>query len=94
MLGKIQFEEFEGLEKMPQRAASAWSALDGICGASYKPLLYVGSQPVKGTNHWFIAEQTLITATMDKNIVALAINEFNGAFTLIPHSINKIDFDL
>ena len=63
MLGKIAFEEFEGLTSMPQRAASAWSAMEsgGLVGASYKPLLYVGTQLVKGVNHWFIAEQTLIT---------------------------------
>lgn len=57
MLGAIQFENFEGLTKMPQKAASAWGAVNnGLAGASYKPLLFVGTQVAKGTNYWFIAE--------------------------------------
>lgn len=42
MLGAIEFENFEGLTltSMPQEAASAWSAAEGLVGASFKPLLY------------------------------------------------------
>lgn len=89
MLGKIEFEEFAGLTDMPQRAASAWSAMEtgGLVGASYKPLLYVGTQIVKGVNHWFIAEQTLVTNPPVKHIVAIAINEFNGVYAIVPGSI-------
>ena len=40
MLGAIKFEEFEGLTKMPQKAASAWSAVDnGLVGASIEVLI-------------------------------------------------------
>ena len=95
MFGEIEFEKFEGLTHMPQKAASAWAAVDtGLVGASYKPLLYVGSQPVKGVNHWFIAEQTLITATPETKIVTIAVNEFNGAYCIIPTSVNTVSFDL
>ena len=91
MLGAIQFENFDGLTKMPQKAASAWSGVtEGICGASYKPLLYVGSQVSKGTNYWFIAEQTLIANPPARHIVTLAINEFNGVYAIIPGSINVV----
>lgn len=90
MFGKIEFEEFEGLTKMPQKAASAWSAVDGIVGASYKPLLYIGEQVARGTNYWFICEQTLVTATPAKHIVTLAINEFNGTYMIVPGSIEVI----
>lgn len=95
MFGKIEFEKFEGVTKLPQKAASAWSALEsnGLCGASYKPILYVGAQTVKGVNHWFIAEQTLVTATPEKKLVTLAINEFNGIYAVIPTSINAVNFD-
>lgn len=56
-LGGITLENFKGAGSMPQKAASAWVAVDSeITGAGYKPLLYVGSQTVKGVNHWFIAE--------------------------------------
>ena len=91
MLGKIEFVEFKGLESMPQKAASAWAAVDsGLCGASYKPLVYIGKQQVRGVNHWFIAEQTLITNPPAKHIVTIAVNEFNGVFAIVPDSINVI----
>ena len=85
---------------MPQKAASAWVAIEGgIVGAGYKPLLYVGSQVVKGVNHWFIAEQTLILAQPERHIVKIAVNEFNQAkddgefetvYKIVPHSIEVI----
>lgn len=90
LLGAIQFENFEGLTKMPQEAASAWSAAEGLVGASFKPLVYVGKQIVRGVNHIFIAEETLITATPTKKIVTMAINEFNGVYAVVPNSIEVI----
>ena len=62
MFGQIELAKFEGLTKMPQEAAGAWSAAEGLVGASFKPLVYVGKQVVRGVNHVFIAEQTLKTA--------------------------------
>ena len=101
LLGEIKLEEFKGLEKMPQKASSAWIAVEGsgLTGAGYKPLLYVGTQVVKGINHWFIAEQTLILANSVRNIVKIAVNEFNkklddGSFEteykIVPQSIEEI----
>ena len=96
MLGKIELANFEGLAQMPQEAASAWAELDcsGLVGASYKPLLYCGSQQVKGVLHWFIAEQTIMNATMERRIIKLAINSFDGKYTVIPHSFKEIEFGL
>ena len=94
MFGKIELAKFEDVTKMPQNAASAWAQVGvGLTGASYKPLLYIGSQQVRGMNYWFIAEQTLITATPEKKIVTIAVNEFNGAYCLVPTSINAVPFD-
>lgn len=91
LFGGFEFENFEGLTKMPQKAASAWVALDGgIVGAGYKPLLYIGTQVVKGINYWFIAEQTLILEEPVKHIVKVAVNEFNGKYSVVPHSIEVI----
>lgn len=92
MAGQIEFENFTGLTSMPQKAASAWSAFEssGLAGASYKPLLYIGKQFVRGVNHWFIAEQTQVTNPPVKHIVALAINEFNGVYAVVPSSIEVI----
>ena len=69
---------------MPQDAASAWSAFDGtMTGAAYKPVAYVGKQIAKGVNHVFLAEQTLITATPERHIVAVKINEFEDNHNIL-----------
>ena len=44
----------------------------------------------KGTNYWFIAEQTLVTNPPVKHIVTIAINEFNGVYAILPSSIEVI----
>ena len=104
ILGGITFEDNFGLNKLPQGAASAWSYFDGLdfTGAGYKPLFYCGTQGgVKGTNYWFIAEQTLILAEPERHIVKLAINEFKQkiestddefetVYKLVPQSIEVI----
>ena len=90
ILGAIEFEEFKGLTEMPQGYASAWSKAEETTGASYKPLLCVGKQQAKGTNYWFIAEQTMSTRTPEKHIVTIAINEFNGNYTPVNGSIVRI----
>ena len=64
ILGAIEFEIYDCTKgTMPQKYQSAWSAIEGIVGASYTPCMTVGKQQAKGTNYWFIAEQTLITKT-------------------------------
>lgn len=90
MFGQIQYENFKGLTQMPQKAASAWGAVEKLIGAKYLPLVYVGSQVVKGVNYYFIAKQTLMTADREENIVALCVNEFNGKYIVVPHSVQKI----
>mgnify|MGYP007101900673 CR=1 FL=1 len=90
MFGKIQLENFIGITKMPQDAASAWSSLEDLIGASYKPLLYLGKQVVKGTNYYFIAEQELMTNPIIRRVVKLAINEFNGEYELVDDSVEEI----
>ena len=90
MFGKIELENFKGLTTFPQKAASAWSAVENLVGAKYVPLIYLGKQIVKGVNYFFIAEQTLMMAEAERNIVILCVNEFNGKFIVVPHSVQKI----
>lgn len=87
--GQIELNEFEAC-KLPQKAASAFSILEGLTGVSYKPLLYCGKQLVKGVNHYFIAEMTLVLAEPQRHIVSLCINEFEGEFKLVKESIETI----
>lgn len=87
--GAIEVVEQKEMTDFSQEAASAWFAVMGdICGAQYKPVAYVGGQPVKGVNHIFIAEQTLILANPERHIVTVTINEFDGNYNLV--SIERI----
>ena len=90
MLGKIEIENFTGLTTMPQKAASAWTAANYLVGATYKPLLFVGTQITKGVNYWFVAEQSFSITTPERRIVKIAINEFEGKCTVVDGSIEVI----
>ena len=50
----------------------------------------LGEQVSKGTNYWFIAEQTIVTANPVRHIVTIAINEFNGVYAIVPSSIEIV----
>ena len=61
---------------LPQKLATGITELfDNLVGASYTPLIYVGSQIVNGINHMVIAEQVLADADATKNIVKVVINK-------------------
>ena len=91
-MGQIELNITTDLTSLPQDAASAMCAItiSGLVGATYKPLLYIGKQVAKGTNYWFIAEQTLVTQNTIKRIVKLKVNAFNGIYALVPTSIEDI----
>ena len=74
---------------LPQKAASAFTcATQDLVGASYQPVLYVGSQVVNGTNYCILALQTLSTAQPKKRLVKLIINEsLNAEYRLESVSI-------
>lgn len=75
--------------KLPQKAQSAFDAImNGLVGAEYIPLLYVGSQLVNGTNYCIIALQTIVCANPMKRLVKMVINEKNGQASIV--SINRI----
>lgn len=94
--GAIEFDHFAGIGNKPQKIASAASAIEsaGLMGASFKPILFVGTQVVKGINYWFIAEQTIITNPPQKKIVTIAVNEFDGEFEIVKGSIHEIRFEI
>ena len=82
MLGSIEVLEQIEMTKMPQEAASAWSAVKELVGAKYKPIAYVGRQVVHGVNHVFIAEQTLITNPPTRHIATVKINACDGKYSI------------
>lgn len=92
MTGAIEFNIITDMTKLPQKVASAASAIETaeLTDASYKPIMYVGTQIVRGVNYWFICEQTLITAHPKKKIVKLAVNEFQGKFEVVGNRTETI----
>ena len=92
MFGQIQLENFIDDGRLPQKVATIWSGVDwtGLTGAGYKPLLYLGAQPVKGILHWFIAEETLLTYPATRRIVKLAIWQQGDEYEVLGDSITPI----
>ena len=83
MFGSVKVVEQQAMTKFSQPAATAWSAIEGLAGASYKPMAFVGTQQVNGVNYVFIAEQTLITANPERHIVIVKVNALDGKYTLV-----------
>ncbi|MBR4382083.1 MAG: hypothetical protein IKP64_00835 [Selenomonadaceae bacterium] len=90
--GAIEYDIITDMTKLPQRIASAASAIEnaGLAGASYKPIIYFGAQIVHGVKYWFFAEQTLITNPPQKRIVKMAVIEVQGKFEIVKDSIKVI----
>jgi len=64
------------INAMPQKVATAMGEVaEKLVGATYEPVAYLGSQQVNGINHAVIAEQTIVNASGDKNIVLMKFNE-------------------
>ena len=82
--GGWKIENFKDV-KLPQKAASVFSgAVEGLTGAGYAPLLFIGTQIVNGTNYAFIAQQTLVLAEPKKRIVKMIVNEgLDGKYTVV-----------
>lgn len=81
MLGRIELEQFNEC-KMPQEYASAWSAVSNLMGASYRPLICLGRQIVSGVDYFFIAEQTTVTRTPIRHVVAITIHGFEDNYVV------------
>ena len=92
MFGKINLENFDGMTKMPQKAATAWAGAFGepLVGASFKPLLYLGDLLVNGTNYYFIAEETLATRCPIRRVIKLVIYKDGDEYKLLDDSIAEI----
>ena len=61
--------------QLPQDAATAIGAANnGMLGATYNPVWYIGHQLVNGTNHLFVAEAVRSTRDRDTSIVGIVVN--------------------
>ena len=69
----FELEKFAGVANMPEEARDEWEAFEDL-GADYVPLQYLGKQHVNGVNHYFIAEQTLVTNPFERRVVLVLVN--------------------
>lgn len=74
-LGGIRLAQFEEKTKLPQEAATAWSAVSnlGLVDVSYKCLLYAGDEETEGVKYWFEAERVRLTNPIVRNVVKFAV---------------------
>lgn len=75
---------------LPEDVATGFSDVtQGLVGAKYTPVLYVGKQIVQGVNHMIICEQTLATGGAPKHLVRMVLNSaIGGAWSIV--SIEQI----
>ena len=61
---------------LPEKVASGFSEVtQGMIGAKYMPVLYVGSQVVHGMNHMIICKQTLAVQGATEHLVKMVLNQ-------------------
>ena len=78
MLGGYTIDVNNG-SRLPQDVASGFGhAFEGLTGAEYEMIAYLGKQTVNGVNHAFLALQKLITKDDIKNIVLIVLNAKPG----------------
>ncbi len=75
--------------KLPEEVEKGFKEVtQHLVGASYEPVLYVGSQVVAGINYMIICKQTLSDKDATEHLVKLVINNFNGKWSIV--SIDEI----
>lgn len=74
VFGGIQLAQFKDVA-LPQEVATAFFAVTAqLIGATYTPVLYVGSQLVNGTNYYVLAERAIVVPNAPKSLVCVVIN--------------------
>ena len=73
--GWTVFKDPSGMPvELPEEVDKAFSAaMEGMTGAEYMPVLYMGSQVVNGSNYAVLCEQTLVTADPVTNLAVVFI---------------------
>ena len=93
LFGGINFRDFDA-ENGPAEAKKAWAGVQGWTGSSFKPVAFLGDQPCKGTNYWFLAEETVNCNPVQKKMVVFAINGFQDHYAIVPSSIHEVKFEI
>ena len=62
--------------KLPEKVATGFAqATEGLKGATYKPVLYCGTQVVAGTNHLIICKQVLSDKAKTEHVVEMILTQ-------------------
>lgn len=83
IFGSVQVVEQPEATTLPNDAQLAWDkAMEGMVGADYKIISYVGSQIVTGINRVYLVQQKLVLEKPVYHIATIVINEFNGEYQI------------
>lgn len=90
--GKVQLLDFAECTEFPQEFASASAAISSeeLCGAKYKIILPLGASVTKGINFFFLCEETFVTNPPARRLVVVAVNEFEGNYSVVKESIKEV----
>ena len=87
--GWTLFSDFPAVE-LPEALRKGFEENFGLVGASYQPILYLGTQVVAGVNHLVLCRITLVTAEPIVNFALVVIYEdFGGEVTV--SSVSNVD---
>ena len=73
----------ESEELSPEVQAAFADAEKHLIGVSYKPVLYIGSQVVRGVNHYIVCEATGIYPGAEPYAAVMCLNIFEGKTSLV-----------
>lgn len=73
----------EQADLAPEIQAAFDTAEKQLIGVSYKPVAYIGSQVVRGVNHYIVCEAKYIYPGAEPHAVVLAINIFEGNISVV-----------
>lgn len=87
MLGNWNINEEMEVCTLPKEVQAAFDKWN-ILGVKYEPVLYAGTQVVKGINYMFICKTTLVTPAQTVGLAQVILNEFQGEVMTI--AINRL----
>lgn len=73
----------ESEELSPEVQAAFADAEKHLIGVSYKPVLYIGSQVVRGVNHYIVCEATGIYPGAEPYAAVMCLNIFEGKASVV-----------
>jgi hypothetical protein len=82
--------------ELPAEVKDAFDAAVGpLHGVNYTPLLYIGSQVVKGINYYVLCEATVVYPDAVPTAVVVGVNAFEGKYSVVSiEPVSAFDFEV